>query len=566
MDDQLLEKRLDSLKKAYDEMPEEENRSAILAAIKKDQKKHTKQKWFHLPYAASFIGVGMIAGVLMMQYIGEQEPSEEKTEQHQAATGENSSGELKKSDVKIVFDELRQYHAKKVARTKAALGFGAGFEKYLYPSIAEDIESVENEYLTYLEDHDSKDLTDTKQALINQIDESFILPSEIIDRIEKQDKAMSVKEEFPLLAQLDSFNGAYLYAMVFYEWDIKEAIEKEGLEVVVEKMNAGGKGLENQDLRKMAAGAVANGYVFREEDGKLMPYVNFKDIADRLRGKVDDDYAMYLELKSNRIHDRMGKVISYKNYADVLVKLEKAIGTMEDGKIKDILRDEAQSLYVQFAAGSPGNSIYGDNKFLKDEVKEAYLYLMDSYPETDTATAMKEVYDKMEAKQFQQPTDELEIKLNLIYPLYMKIPSNLKAEDIINSKILPIPDSLLSSYKEFAAKKNFNILKHYGPFEIMQLYFHADQVGDYETKYALYSRQSTLPPKEQYIKEREEAEPGMNLSKILKGYQFASLYHPADDPEKVIGIQLHYSDRTDGPVFQMVQEDGFWKVQYMPIQ
>ena len=71
MDDQLLEKRLDSLRKAYSDMPEDENRSEILAAIKKDQKRKKQTKWFHLPYAASFIGVGMIAGVLMMQYIND---------------------------------------------------------------------------------------------------------------------------------------------------------------------------------------------------------------------------------------------------------------------------------------------------------------------------------------------------------------------------------------------------------------------------------------------------------------------------------------------------------------
>jgi hypothetical protein len=61
-------------------------------------------------------------------------------------------------------------------------------------------------------------------------------------------------------------------------------------------------------------------------------------------------------------------------------------------------------------------------------------------------------------------------------------------------------------------------------------------------------------------------EPKIALSETLKGYEFASLYHPDDDPKKVIGIQLHFNDRKDAPVFQMVQEDGFWKVQYLPLQ
>ncbi|MBT2638141.1 hypothetical protein [Bacillus sp. ISL-39] len=110
----------------------------------------------------------------------------------------------------------------------------------------------------------------------------------------------------------------------------------------------------------------------------------------------------------------------------------------------------------------------------------------------------------------------------------------------------------------------FNILKQYGPFEIMQLNFHADQAGDFETKYALYSKDGGQPPEEQYIQEMKEAT--MAASKVLKGYEFASLYNPDDDPEKVIGIQLHFNDRPDASIFQMVQEDCFWKVQYLPFQ
>ncbi|WP_226678761.1 hypothetical protein [Mesobacillus jeotgali] len=565
MDDQLLEKRLNSLKKAYDEMPEEENRSAILAAIKRDQKKKPN-KWIHLPYAASFIGVGMIAGVLMMQYIGDQVPSGDKSEQYQASTGENNSVDLKEADVKDVFEDLEKYYNERVAETKAELGMGAGFERYLYPSIGEDIQNTKNEFLTYMEEHDTEDLAEVRKNFRSQIDQAFTLPSEIIDKIQKEghEKVDFAGDEFTLLTQLESYTGVYQYGMVFYEWNIEEAIKKEGLEAVVEKMNAGGKGLADKDLKKMAAVAVENGYAFREEKGKLLPYVNFMGIADRLRVNANEDYITYLELRSNRIQDNMGKVISYKNYADVLVKLETAIGTVEDLKINDMLREDAKTLYVMFTTGSTVNPIYGEDNLLKEEVKDGYLYLIRTYPETDTAAAVKTMYEQMKMNNFQKPADEWAIRINLVYPKYMNIPTNSKAEDMINKDVLPISEALLSSYKEFAAKKNFNILKNYGPFEIMQLYFHADQKGDYETKYALYSKNGGQPPEEQYIQEMKEAK--LALSEALKGYEFASLYHPDNDPEEVIGIQLHFNDRPDAPVFQMTQEDGFWKVQYLPLQ
>ncbi|WP_079507209.1 hypothetical protein [Mesobacillus jeotgali] len=563
MDDQLLEKRLDSLKKAYNDMPEEENRSAILAAIKKDQKKQKKNTWFHLPYAASFIGVGMIAGVLMMQYIGEHVTSDEKTELNQAVSDEKNAGVLKRSDVKAEFDALQKYYVEKELKTKEKLGFLSGFENSLHRDIPMELNEAETAFLSNLEDQEQIDLEEVRKRYTSEIDQAFTLPSEIIDRLlrEKNDQISLSGPEYNLLNQLDSFMGAYYLSMTFYEDHLNKAVEQEGAETVIKKMNAGGKGLSSPRLKEMSAGAVENGYAFKDEDGRIVPYVNFMGIADRLRGEVNKDYVKYLELRSNRVHNDQGEVISYKNLADVLVKLEKTIATVKNSTIEETMRNDAQSLYALFVA-SP--ILFDKRDVLKDEVKTAYLYLIESYPDTDTANAVKLMFEQMQREKFQRPADEMEMQNNLIYPGYLNIRTDIKEEDIINRRVLPISDFMLSSYKKFAANKNFDILKHYGPFEIMQLYFHADQIGDYETKYALYSKKSVLLPEDQYIKEMQEAE--MDISETLKGYEFASLYRSSDQPENVIGVQLHFKDRSDAPVFQMVQEDGFWKVQYLPFQ
>ncbi|WNF22345.1 hypothetical protein [Mesobacillus jeotgali] len=559
MDDQLLEKRLESLKSAYDDMPEDENRSAILAAIKKDQKKQKQNKWFHLRYAASFIGVGMIAGVLMMQYIGDHAPSEEETEQHQAASSENSSGELEKSDVKEVFDDLEEYYQERELQTKEKLGFLSGFENYLYRNIPMELNDSESAFLSDLEAYKQTDLEDTRKRLTSEIDQAFTMPSEMIDKLlqEKSDDVYISGPEFILLNQLESFLGAYYLSMTYYEDDINKAIEKENADEVVKKMNAGGEGLSSPGLKEMSSKAVDNGYAFREEEGRIVPYVNFSGLADRLRGAVNEDFIKYLELRTNRVQDRNGEIISFEGLADLLVKLEKTISAVKNPIIEERMRNDAKSLYALFVV-SP--YIYDKNEELKSEAKQSYLYMLETYPETDTAAAVNSMFKKMQSNQFQKPADGEKLD----YPRYLEIPAHLKREDVIDKKVLPLPDPLLSSYKEFAAKKDFNILKNYGPFEIMQLYFHADETGDYETKYALYSKNGGQPPKDQYIEEMKAAE--VDISVILKGYEYATLYYSNDDPEKIIGIQLLYNDRTDAPVFQMVQEDGFWKVQFLPLQ
>ncbi|WLR55781.1 hypothetical protein LC048_01870 [Mesobacillus subterraneus] len=561
MDDQLLEKRLENLKKAYNEMPEDENRSAILATIKKDQKKQKQNKWFHLPYAASFIGVGMIAGVLMMQYIGDHVPSGEKSEQHQVS-GDNAAVELDEDDVKAEFEELRKYYSVRQKETKEKLGLGAGYENWLFHSM-DELKATEAEILQNLENTDRTEFKEVVRELRGTIDEGFTLPAELIADISKEEanKEVGRKEEL-LSLQLESYLGAYIQSMVLYEWDLDQVMKKEKASEVVKKLNGGGKGLPSESLKKLATGAVDNGYAFREEDGKILPYIDFLRVAERLKPHGNEDFIKYLVLRSNTIQDRNGVVMSYEQLGELLVKLEKESEGVKDSMIHQTIVNDAESLFSLFVIGSSLNPLFDENNLLKEEVKKAYHFVIKQYPATDTAEALKTHYEKLEKSGFEKPT-ALRVEL---FPEYLQIPAQQGyEEERFTQSIHLLPDDLLSAYKGFKAKKDFNILKDYGPFEIMQLYFYADSLKDYETKYALYSQNDGKPTKEQYIKEQKIA--NMDLGDaLLKGYEYATLYHAEDDPEKVVGVQLHYAERPDGPVFQMVQEGGVWKVQFLPFQ
>jgi hypothetical protein len=559
MDDQLLEKRLDSLKKAYNDIPEEENRSAILAAIKKDQKKKTKNKWIHLPYAASFIGVGMIAGILMMQYIGVKNTSNEKTELSQAT--EDSKGEvLDRADVKVEFDSLRKYYYEKQKDTKEKLGLSAGYENRLYQNNLHEIDAAESDLLEHLATYNKSKFALVLKQLKGTIDESFTVPSDIMEEISEDPVVHEAgRREELLLVQLESFWGAFYQSMVLYEWELDQALEKESASAVIDKLNAGGKDFKTQGLKKLAAGAVENGYAFREEDEKIVPFINYTGVADRLKESKNQDYLKYLRLKSNKIQNQQGKVMSYQKLGELLVKLEKEIQIVRDYTVMNWLTNDAQSLYALFVLGSQGNPLFDENDVLKEEVKNAYQYVINNYVNTDTGSALKIYYEQLERKSFKKP-EEIEVD----HPKYLHISGTpKKSEEGFRQSIHLLSDELLSTYKEFAAKKNANILKNYGPFEIMQLYFYADSQKDYATKYALYSIDDGKPTEEQYINVQRAA--NINLSQILKGYEYSTLYHPDQEPEKITGVQLHFTNQ-ESMVFQMVQEQGIWKVRYMPLQ
>jgi len=242
------------------------------------------------------------------------------------------------------------------------------------------------------------------------------------------------------------------------------------------------------------------------------------------------------------------------------VKYEKVVHTLTHEMIKEWMIGDVKSYYAEFVHGPNPSAIFDEHNVLKDEVKEAFKSIFSVYPGTDTGKSIKRLYEELERNNFQKPTD-FDNQL-VSFPIYMVAPTNLKKEDIF-SDILPLSDGLLSSYKEFSSKKDWNILKQYNPFEIMSLYFHADEQGDYETMYALYSQNGTMPPLEQFVKEQEN---GSSLGNLLRGYQFATLFYAEDAPEKPVGVKLHYAEDADSLIFQMTQVDGYWKVRYMPFQ
>lgn len=562
MDDQLLEQRLDSLKKAYNELPEEENRSQILAAIKKDQKRNNKTKWINLPYAASFIGVGMIAGVLMMQYIDDIGLStKEKPGVHQAS-GEKT-GVLTESEVKEKITDLQAYYSERQTFTKEQLGFGAGYENMLYQNLLDDIAEFESEVLEDPRNYSRDQFEQRSKEIKHGIAVAFTMPSEIMEMLSKGVGGQYGREgEYNLLVQLESYWGAYMQSLVLYEWEFDKEMEKASAAEVVEKLNAGGKGISSPGLKKLAEGAVQNGYAFREVDGKFEIYVDYLSVAEKLKPEGNSDFIYYLKIRSNRVQDLQGNVLSYKTLGEVLVKLEKGSKVIKDTTVNQWLKNDAQSLYGLFVMGNPAKPIFDENNVLKAEVKNAYRYVIDTYPNTDTGASLKIFYDQLERNHFKDyPETQMRA---VLYPKYLNIKTPDKSEMMITKSILPLSPDLEAAFKEFAASKNDRVLGSYGPFEIMQLYFYADETKDYETKYALYTQNDALPSKEQYLAEMQASE--IKLSEMLEGYDHATLYYSEADSDQITGVRLHFKERSDAPVFQMLKEDEVWKVHYLPLQ
>lgn len=62
-----------------------------------------------------------------------------------------------------------------------------------------------------------------------------------------------------------------------------------------------------------------------------------------------------------------------------------------------------------------------------------FIYILDTYPNTDTASALKIFYEHLEKNNFRQPADFS--MRGLIYPKYMDIPTPDKSAIMITQGI-----------------------------------------------------------------------------------------------------------------------------------
>ncbi|WP_408009039.1 hypothetical protein ACJROX_01490 [Pseudalkalibacillus sp. A8] len=73
----------------------------------------------------------------------------------------------------------------------------------------------------------------------------------------------------------------------------------------------------------------------------------------------------------------------------------------------------------------------------------------------------------------------------------------------ITGPLLPIDKSLVSVYEKLKTDQDQEALKGLEPFEVMQIYYHAEQQEDHETKYVMYFQDpaGSMPSKQLYLDE-----------------------------------------------------------------
>ncbi len=145
---------------------------------------------------------------------------------------------------------------------------------------------------------------------------------------------------------------------------------------------------------------------------------------------------------------------------------------------------------------------------------------------------------------------------------------------VVQEPALPLNDELLAAYEQLKSSQSQEALKDLGAFQVMQLYFYADQNYDYETQYMLLYQNpaGAMPSKKMYVEDAKSSpsykEHTENRIEELKQVKRFEIRYFMDDPQYARAT-IAWGPQGEGHKnFHLIrdQQMDIWAVMMAPMQ
>jgi hypothetical protein len=414
VDDKILEKRLEHLNESYHRIPPQTDPSDIIKAIEKEkpEKLTVKRKWIHWPYVASFIGVLLISTVLAFQFtVGKDEKVGNADQiKETIATSEKVQAEI---------EETRKIFEMRVIQAQESLGLSdnAFKETYMYQT-AKSI-------LRYAESAPKRDLSENEQIKLvhsvkEDIERTLLTPEQMIRGLVKlnPEEADGWINEF--LKKHHNLTMIYEEEINKLERDWKKPVRNgnEDIGGIIQYYRDSKD--QPKELINLLEGATFNGVALKyvKNTDSFYGYLDYEFISLYINenSSLPEPYKKILELDGSKPAIITGELrISWKEAGERLIQYEKVLSQLPNNStLKGMIMVEYDRLYHFFVHGTAieyteredGNqSIFSKDGILKPEVKDAFEYLIQTYPTTTTSKYIKNEYNDLKENQFTKPKD-----------------------------------------------------------------------------------------------------------------------------------------------------------------
>jgi hypothetical protein len=561
MDDKTFESRLQSLKQAYDKMPNFSNSERIVEAVKRSEK--SKKGIFHtyLPIVASFIGAVLVGGLLTLQIshqgkAPEQQPPKESVKDPVEQPPSKEEIEEKVQQLRDVYDqqlkalenELQIKNAERysfVMEVKNTIDAFKSFpfknENELQQKFANTKEFIERRVAT---PEDEIKLLTIKAK--NQPSKNTVTDQDMLGFINKQKELQEV-----YTIRLGNFTEI-LYT---------EA-NQAGFDETIMKLNKQ-EPFSSPELNEFVQTVLENGYHFSTSEGGIYLEINYGRLKKQLEMVISDVMAKYLEIEAHaHISKDAALTVTWDELADRIVELERFILKNPNFKENQVLYDRYKNFLRFYLKGMDNTNIADHNHpgQLAQEVKNSYERFLREYNNTEAYSIVDEYYYKLKANQYRL-TDEIR-SYDIKFPeLYKPTADNGQ----IKETLFPLTRKLQSIYNQYKETKDDSLLYGLRPFDVMRIYMYADSQRDFDTMYALYykDKDTIIPSKEQVFMDWKMTS-AVNYAELSTSFKYAE-ERLNDEYNAVIFLYLSNSE-TPKNFFLKKTKNGIWKPVYLPMQ
>ncbi|MEI5907777.1 hypothetical protein WAK64_12010 [Bacillus spongiae] len=390
MDENLFEKRMDFLKNSYKKLPIQTDSSAVLAQLhpQQEKKEFTKSKRFlQWPYVASFFGVVSLAVILLIPFIGEEDSIDQGNQYDEPKIEVDTKSQ---AELNAAFQELWRMYDLMVG--DAALSLNVSREFVEQANFVQSAKSF---------------IYSTEGRLRKDIQEGWELQP-IIDRIysykQSVERSLLTPEQWMRNTHTLQSEEEVVDWLTTLIDKVKESIAL--YDEYFLQLPDQGKDYLSDDYTLSALQRNAVALELNNNGDKTSMKIDYEKILSLMPVQTPEAYTMYLQFKVDNpsiIH--AGNIlVSWQEHATYLVQLEDIISKLPNNSfLENELKVEYDQLLSLFVNGSYYNPSFNEKSVLKEEVRSAYLNVIELYPNRKTTFQLHEIYQMLKENGFKKP-------------------------------------------------------------------------------------------------------------------------------------------------------------------
>jgi hypothetical protein len=380
-----LEKRLNQLKNAYDEIPTTDKSTKIMEQIQVTEINKKKKNWVaQLPYVASFMGVLLIGAILVIQLLSAEDSTQGNTDKEDSTVGETEevveSEEITNEDLTEKHQELLSFYNEQKQAFEQETTVPVPEELLYLQEIKEYVESTAT--LSVNDFQNKKQLEEAFNTYTEFIRDRFELPKTDLEQIDENTDVMVILTKQSGLLRMYQDQSTLLAQT----GQLYEGISQDFFEGLDQLNNLE---IENAGTLEFATEVLENGYHFIVVEGFYEVAINYQNYLDEYEKFLDEPVKEFITLKTERIATDGEIGPTWDQLAERLVKLEN-IKNDYTGTSHEINNEYefVLNLYLKGADSSPAFM----NGLLVPKLQESYEKVIAEYNGTETYSIVNEYY------------------------------------------------------------------------------------------------------------------------------------------------------------------------------